>query len=131
MANVDYIEACARAAHEANRAYCMAIGDNSQVPWEDAAEWQKESARIGVTGVIRGNSPEQSHESWMAEKRAAGWVYGETKDVQRKTHPCMVTYDRLPEEQRRKDHVFVSVVRAMASALLGPSAHDLSHGGAV
>ena len=131
MANREYIEACARAAHEANRAYCMAIGDNSQVPWEDAAEWQKESARIGVEGVIvHGNSPEQSHESWLAEKRRSGWVYGDVKDVERKTHPCMVAYDRLPDAQRRKDHIFVCVVRAVAGALLSPNADDISRGAA-
>ena len=32
------IEACARAAHEANRAYCIAIGDTSQPSWDDAPE---------------------------------------------------------------------------------------------
>lgn len=35
------IEACAHAAHEANRAYCAAIGDLSQVAWECAPEWQQ------------------------------------------------------------------------------------------
>ena len=30
------IEACARAAHEANRAYCLALGDTSQPSWDDA-----------------------------------------------------------------------------------------------
>ena len=32
----------------ANRAYCQMIGDNSQSTWEDAPEWQKQSARKGV-----------------------------------------------------------------------------------
>ena len=112
------IEACAQAAHEANRAYCTALGDTSQFPWEQAPEWQRESCRVGVRGVLNdGNTPEQSHELWLKHKEADGWRYGEVKDPVAKTHPCFVPYDQLPPEQRAKDHVFVTVVRAMAHAL--------------
>jgi hypothetical protein len=115
--NDDKIVACARAAHEANRAYCIAIGDNSQLHWEDAPDWQRTSSMNGVRGVIAGNGPEQSHGSWMAEKLATGWKYGPVKDADKKEHPCMVAYDQLPPEQRAKDAVYVVVVEAMAKAL--------------
>lgn len=112
------IEACARAAHEANRAYCFAIGDTSQVAWELAPEWQKSSAREGVRGVIdHGNGPEESHASWLRVKEADGWVFGKVKDAEKKQHPCMVPYSELPEEQRQKDQIFVQTVRAVAAAL--------------
>ena len=111
------IEACARAAHEANRAYCIALGDMSQVPWESAPEWQKSSARIGVHGVLAGNGPEASHESWLAEKTVTGWKYGPVKDPEKKEHPCFVPYAELPREQRRKDFIFGDVVRAIAISL--------------
>lgn len=110
------LETCARAAHEANRAWCLAHGDHSQPSWEDAPDWQKESAIEGVKGVLRGNTPEQSHESWLAHKRAEGWVYGPVKDPAKKEHPCMVPYAELPPEQRAKDSIFVGVVRAMLKA---------------
>lgn len=71
--NAATLEACARAAHEANRAYCVALGDDSQASWEDAPVWQRDSARNGVRGVLAGNTPEQSHESWLREKEATGW----------------------------------------------------------
>jgi hypothetical protein len=111
------LEACARATHEANRAYCLAIGDASQPSWDDAPEWQRSSARNGVSGALAGNTPEQSHEGWTAEKLAAGWKYGPVKDPERKEHPCMVPYDQLPAEQRGKDALFVGVARSMAAAL--------------
>lgn len=114
-----HIEACARAAHEANRAYCIAIGDVSQPSWDDAPDWQKSSAINGVKGVIAGNGPEQSHESWLKEKADAGWKYGPVKDPDKKEHPCFVPYAALPPEQRRKDDVYVAVVRAMVAALQG------------
>jgi hypothetical protein len=110
--------ACARAAHEANRAYCMALGDGSQVGWDDAPAWQKESAMNGVNGVLdEGNGPEQSHISWLAEKEKDGWKYGLVKDAAKKEHPCFVPYDKLPEEQKRKDSIFVTVVRTVGYAL--------------
>lgn len=110
-------EACARAAHEANRAYCLAIGDASQLPWDDAPQWQRDSVIAGVAGALAGNTPEQSHESWLRHKVADGWVYGLTKDVDAKTHPCMVPYNELPKAQKCKDAIFVAIVRTVAAAL--------------
>lgn len=110
------LEACARAAHEANRAYCIAIGDTSQPSWDDAPDWQKSSALQGVAGALGGATPEQSHESWLAEKVATGWTYGRRKDPSLKTHPCMVAYAELPPEQRAKDGIFIAVVRAVGAS---------------
>ena len=50
----------------------------------------------------------------MAEgKQAHGWKYGPEKDPQAKTHPCIVPYDKLPDEQRDKSRLFVAIVRSM------------------
>ena len=109
------IEVAARAAHEVNRSYCEAGGDTSQKSWAEAPNWQCQSALEGVRAVIEGKTPEQLHESWMAEKIANGWRYGEVKDAEAKTHPCIVQYAELPEFQRRKDEIF----RATVCAVLG------------
>jgi hypothetical protein len=111
------IEACARACHEANLAYCEAVGYPALPPWNEALEYMKESSRAGVVGVIAGHGPEQSHESWLADRRARGWHYGLEKDEIARTHPCMVPYADLLETQRRKDDVFVETARTMARAL--------------
>lgn len=110
------VEAAARAAHEANRAWCLAHGDASQLPWDEAPEWQRSSCLKGIEGVLRGNGPREAHEGWLAEKKADGWVYGAVKDPVAKTHPCMVAYDALPPEQRAKDGIFVKVARAVLVA---------------
>lgn len=106
----------ARVCHEVNRAYCAAIGDHSQPAWDDAPQWQKDSATAGVSMILDNPSttPEQSHESWLAQKEADGWTYGETKDAEAKTHPCFRPYAELPQEQRVKDYLFGAVVRALA-----------------
>lgn len=110
------IERAARAAHAMNRAYCEALGDVSQPPWCEAPDWQKDSARQGARGILDGSikTPEQSHESWLAEKVATGWTYGPIKNPEAKQHPCMVPYGDLPPEQRIKDHLFAAAVRFAA-----------------
>lgn len=101
-------------AHSINKAYCHAIGDDTQPAWKDAPMWQKESAINGVQAhLINDMTPDQSHNNWMAEKIAAGWEYGEEKDPELKTHPCIVAYEDLPLEQRIKDHLFKGVVEAL------------------
>ena len=109
------MEAAAIMAHEANRAYCELLGDESQVPWQNASQNQKDSALAGVTSIWErpSSTPEESHEGWLAHKEADGWVYGEVKDEDARTHPCMVDYEDLPESQRLKDSLFGAVVRAV------------------
>ena len=104
--------AIAKVAHEINRAYCAALGDETQVAWEDAPEWQRASAIAGVEMHLANPdaTPEQSHESWLAQKLAEGWEYGEVKDAQKKQHPCCVPYDQLPPEQKAKDYLFRAAV---------------------
>ena len=109
------VEHIAEVAHETNRAYCKTLGDFSQMSWANAHDWQKLSAVNGVKFHLA--NPEAgcsgSHESWLKEKEATGWKYGEVKDVEKKEHPCFVPYDKLPEKQKIKDALFVGVVRAM------------------
>jgi hypothetical protein len=106
----------AQVAHEVNRAYCASIGDDSQPSWADAPDWQRASALAGVEMHLAnpGATPEQSHESWLAQKTADGWTYGEVKDAKLKQHPCFLPYADLPAAQKSKDYLFRAVVHAMA-----------------
>lgn len=107
-------EQIARVCHEANRAYCATLGDFSQAAWEDAPDWQHESAIHGAEAHLAGIlTPEQSHELWLKEKTETGWSYGDVKDAEKKTHPCFRPYAELPEDQRRKDALFKAVVEAL------------------
>lgn len=108
-------EQIARVCHEANRAYCQSIGDDSQVLWEFAPVWQKESAINGVEFCLQNpNAPASAnHDSWLKMKLEDGWKYGLVKDAVKKEHPCCVSYDELPIEQQRKDALFKAVVAAL------------------
>ncbi len=105
----------ARVCHEVNKAYCEALGDTSQPPWDEAPDWQRQSAVNGVQFHLDNPHAKASasHESWLEEKRQSGWAYGEVKDPEKKEHPCFVPFDALPREQQAKDFIFKGVVDAL------------------
>jgi hypothetical protein len=111
----EQLDAIAQVCHEANRAYCNTVGDHSQLPWHEAAEWQRQSSRVGVAAVLDGfiDKPGDAHRSWLREKEKEGWTFGFTKDAEAKTHPCMVPFEMLPLDQQVKDHLFIAVVGAL------------------
>ena len=101
-------------AHAVNAAYCASIGEHI-APWEEAGESHQSSILAGVDMHTRNPdaTPEQSHESWLAQKVAEGWTYGPIKDPINKQHPCIRPYAELPAEQKAKDYLFRGVVHAL------------------
>lgn len=111
LSTIDIAVVC----HEANKAWCEANADFSQKSWEEAEQWQRDSAISGVK--FRLNNPDAGkdtqHNAWMSDKVNDGWVYGEVKDPVAKTHPCIVPYDQLPEFQQKKGALFCAIVDAL------------------
>lgn len=110
--------------HSINVAYCLSQGDESHLPWEQAPDELKKSIEYGVKLHLENpdTTPEQSHESWLKEKEAQGWTYGEVKDFEAKTHPCFLPYAELPAEQKAKDYLFKAVVNLVRDL---PDAEDV------
>ena len=106
------IEDIAEVCHNVNRAYCQAIGDDSQPVWTDAPDWMRDGVIAGVYAHINNPdmTPEESHNNWMRHKAAEGWIYGVEKNPDTKEHPCMVHYDDLPAEKKVIDYLFKAVV---------------------
>lgn len=109
----------ARITHELNRAYCHSLGDDSQPAWENAPDWQRDSAIAGVRFHIDNPDADDaaSHNSWLDQKSADGWVYGPVKDPAKKEHPCMVPFGDLPLDQQIKDKLFRQTVHAVCPLL--------------
>ena len=105
----------ASGCHEANKAWCEAHGDFSQKSWSEAETWQIVSAEKGVEFRLANPEagPDATHNSWSAEKVSQGWVYGDVKDADKKTHPCLVPFDQLPLFQQKKDRLFSAIVDAL------------------
>lgn len=63
------LEKIARLCHEVNRAYCQAMDDDSQPAWDEAPDWQRDSAMNGVEAhLMHSLTPEESHNLWMKQK---------------------------------------------------------------
>lgn len=108
-------ESIAKVAHQINLAYCLSFGDSSVPLWDEATEEHRNSLLFGVDMHLANPdaTPEQSHESWLAQKVAEGWVYGDVKDADAKTHPCCLPFAELSPEQKAKDYLFRAVVHAL------------------
>lgn len=113
-ASTETFEGIAKICHNANKAFCEYLGDNSQVDWEIASQEQKSSAINGVVlALARDLTPEQMHSEWKEFKVKQGWTYGPIKSEKDKVHPCIVPYDQLPQEQKFKDILFLAIVNSM------------------
>lgn len=43
------------------------------------------------------------HEVWAQTRISQGWTYGEERNDSKKTHPCLIPYEELPESEREYD----------------------------
>ena len=113
-------DSVARVVHEAVRAWARSRGDVSIPPWSRAPKWMREATVAAIAFRLEnpGAPASAQHDQWAAEKRAAGWKRGAVKDGVKKTHPLLVSYERLPAFERRKD----ALVGAVIDALTGPLA---------
>lgn len=48
---------------------------------------------------------ENVHENWSLGRISEGWVYGVTRDDEKKTTPCLVPYSELPESEKEYDRI--------------------------
>lgn len=116
------IEKCAESAHDCNRVYRAAIGEDPGPRWEDTPVGVKQSTIAGVELVLFSvtcPSVNDLHDAWLARKLKAGWRYGETKDVDKKVHPCLLPRSALPLVEQKKDLLFYRIVDSMCFILTG------------
>ena len=43
------------------------------------------------------------HEVWAESRINQGWTYGEKRNDELKTHPCLIPYEELPEVEKDYD----------------------------
>ncbi len=66
---------------------------------------------IDTTGVVLPEELEQLveqmsknvHEVWSETRIQQGWTYGEQRNDELKTHPCLIPYEELPESEKEYD----------------------------
>lgn len=84
--------------------------------WSDAEDWMRASSIESVEFVLQNPDAGQGaqHEQWMEQKKRDGWVWGEIKDVDAKTHPMLVLFEELPEDERTKDAILIALAKALS-----------------
>ena len=52
------------------------------------------------------------HEVWAKGRIEQGWTYGEERNDEKKTHPCLIPYEQLPEIEKEYDrHTAISTLK--------------------
>jgi hypothetical protein len=46
---------------------------------------------------------EHNHDIWAAQRIKEGWTYGTARNDEKKEHPDLVPYDKLPESEKEYD----------------------------
>ena len=83
-------------------AYQIAVGQ----PYNERINEDQLKSLVDGIQFIDANpniTPKENHNNWMRMKVQQGWVYGEIKDFEKKTHPDLVPFDELPTVEQRKD----------------------------
>lgn len=125
----------ARVCHEANRAYCKALGDHSQEEWQAASDSLRESVIAGVKffKANPGVSDGEIHEAW--QKRSSSRVRDPLllemesngrlcKVPGAKEQPDMRPFAELPFEERLKYCLFRVICGVLVRDDCSPGADD-------
>lgn len=113
------IEIIAYMVNETLCGFCRSIGED-RLSWVEMTEEARNSLRSGVIYRLANQtiSLEDQHKAWLREKSRTGWVFGPNKNDELRTHPSMVAYEHLPQSERSKNEIFVSLVLSAGNSLL-------------
>ena len=65
----------------------------------DTSDVQMPDELLALTEKIA----ENTHDLWAVGRLREGWSYGEKRDDDAKTTPCLVPYDELPDSEKVYD----------------------------
>ena len=107
----------AKVCYAVNQATRRANGDRTTPDWEGTTTEHRISMVKGVVFALENPHADGAdlHFAWMMTKHKSGWVWGANEDADAKTHPCLLPYHKLSKEEQLRDHLFLAVVRSMAS----------------
>lgn len=109
-----------KAAYEVNRAYCEGLSSHSLFSWEDMpAELHDSVSKAVFFHTQHPNATvSESHAAWCSHKKAEGWTWGPGMNFDKKEHPSLVEFERLPAEQQAQFRIFQAVIRQCLDNLL-------------
>ena len=111
-------EEIARIVHEQNRAYQYILQDtNPSQPWDSEQEWIRNALMHAVELVREGANEAEIQQFWVDSRHDLGWELGEDKNYESvpPTHPNLVPFEKLPEDEKRKARATVALVKIYSS----------------
>jgi hypothetical protein len=55
-----------------------------------------------------------THDNWAQIRLEEGWKYGPERNEQKREHPCLVPYEKLPESEKNYDRqTTIEVLKAI------------------
>jgi len=109
------IQKIAEVCHAAHQSYRGLINETPQDKWDNLKPERQAKLVQAVYRVI--NHPDitqqAQHGEWVKCIVKYGWKYGEVYDEGKKEHPCILPYSLLPENQKKKDALFLAIVNAL------------------
>ncbi len=55
-----------------------------------------------------------THDNWAQKRLEEGWKYGPERNEQKREHPCLVPYEKLPESEKDYDRqTTIEVLKAI------------------
>lgn len=101
----------ASVAHSVQCGIDYAFGLPELHQWGLMGEVYKNQMKASVRAVlVHDKSPKSLHDSWVKRLTQEGWVRGEVKDAEKKTHPLLVPFDELPIEWKLRLRQFRAAV---------------------
>lgn len=87
--------------------------DTSKQHFNRAPAHYQEDTIKGVQFLLRNPNatPEDLHNNWLADKKAAEWTLGEKTDVRDKTHTRLIPFAELNDLQKQKLAAIVGIVK--------------------
>lgn len=87
------------------------VASSSKIPLRRIAVKQYKPEPINTSDVILPENlteltetiAKNVHEVWAYNRIAEGWVYGNERNSELKTTPCLVPYEELPEIEKNYD----------------------------
>lgn len=110
-------ETIAEFVHEALSDWARLRGLPEYPSWSEAEEWMRASTIESVEHALAHPDapPGAQHVQWMEQKIRDGFRWGENKDAEAKTHPMLVPFADLPEDERAKDAIVIALVKALTN----------------
>lgn len=112
--NSSFLDKVARVAHEACRVWTKCNDMPTPPSWDSLETFTKDRIRKGAKMYLddSGVAASALHEMWVTEMLGEGWRSGPVRDLEKKTSPMLVPYDKLPLKEQVKDHIFKGVVES-------------------